>query len=120
MTKPLVDKGIFRHLGDCPTPWPCFVMAVREEVLQNYSSVISQTLSIINEQTQKFKSQPNLDVTLAEKYRQKPEDISQWLTLTEWSQKNISPEVLNQVQNQLWALGLIDKKGTFADIVASV
>ncbi|MBS1534583.1 MAG: ABC transporter substrate-binding protein [Bacteroidetes bacterium] len=120
MTKPLVDQGIFRHLGDCPTPWPCFVMAVREEVLQNYSSVISQTLRIINEQTQKFKSQPNLNVTLAEKYHQKSEDISQWLSLTEWSQKNISPEVLNQVQNQLWALGLIDKKGTFADIVASV
>lgn len=120
MTKPLVDQGIFRHLGDCPTPWPCFVMAVREEVLQNYSSVISQTLSIINEQTQKFKSQPNLQFTLAEKYHQKSEDISQWLSLTEWSQKNISPEVLNQVQNQLWALGLIDKKGTFADIVASV
>ncbi len=120
MTKPLVDQGIFRHLGDCPTPWPCFVVAVREEFLQNHSSIISKTLCIINEQTLKFKSQPNLHVTLAEKYRQKPEDISQWLTLTEWSQKNISPEVLNQVQNQLWALGLIDKKGTFADIVASV
>ena len=29
MTKPLVDKGIFRKIADCPTPWPCFVIAAR-------------------------------------------------------------------------------------------
>jgi hypothetical protein len=36
MTKPLVDKGIFRRIGDCPTPWPCFVIAVRDEILEKY------------------------------------------------------------------------------------
>jgi hypothetical protein len=120
MTQPLVDQGVFRRLGDCPTPWPCFVIAVREEILHENQPLIAQMLEIINEQTQKFKSQPNLDLTLAEHYHQQPEDIRQWLSLTEWSQKNISPEVFNQVQNQLLALGLIDKKGTFADIAASV
>ena len=34
MTKPLVDKGIFDRVADCPTPWPCFVIAVRDEVLE--------------------------------------------------------------------------------------
>ena len=29
-TKPLVDNGIFRRIADCPTPWPCFVIAVRD------------------------------------------------------------------------------------------
>ena len=36
MTQPLVDKGIFRRIADCPTPWPCFVIAVRNEVLENH------------------------------------------------------------------------------------
>lgn len=120
MTQPLVDQGIFRRLGDCPTPWPCFVIAVREEVLQKYPAHIVQTLNIINEQTKSFKTQLGIDMLLADKYHQQPEDIRQWLSLTEWSQKNISPEVIEQVQNQLEALGLIDKKGTFADIVATV
>jgi len=35
MTKPLVDQGIFRRLADCPTPWPCFVIAVRHTFLAN-------------------------------------------------------------------------------------
>ena len=25
-TKPLVDSGVFRRIGECPTPWPCFVI----------------------------------------------------------------------------------------------
>jgi len=35
MTKPLVDKGIFRRLGDCPTPWPSFVIAANEGFLDH-------------------------------------------------------------------------------------
>ncbi len=120
MTQPLVDQGVFRRLADCPTPWPCFVIAVREEFLQKYPALIAQTLNIINEQTKNFKTQSGIDLILADKYQQQPEDIRQWLSLTEWSQKNISPEVFNQVQNQLLALELIDKKGTFADIAATV
>jgi hypothetical protein len=41
MTKPLVDKGIFRRY-DRPTPWPCFVIAVREDVLENIQRLSKQ------------------------------------------------------------------------------
>ena len=34
-TKPYVDKGIFRRIDECPTPWPCFVIAVRDEFLEH-------------------------------------------------------------------------------------
>ena len=33
-TKPLVDNGTFRRIGNCPTPWPCFVIAVREDFIK--------------------------------------------------------------------------------------
>jgi hypothetical protein len=39
MTKPLVDKGIFRRIGIVP-PWPCFVIAVRDEILEKYPEAI--------------------------------------------------------------------------------
>jgi hypothetical protein len=35
MTKPLVDKGILDAWAT-PTPWPCFVIAVREEILEKH------------------------------------------------------------------------------------
>ena len=117
MTKPLVDKGIFRRIADCPTPWPCFVIAVRDEVLEKHSGTVRRILEIINQTTQEFKEIPSIDRTLASKYEQQIEDIREWLALTKWSQKPLSEQMLNKVQNQLLALSIIDKKGIFAEIV---
>ena len=120
MTKPLVDKGIFRRIGDCPTPWPCFVIAVRTEILENNPSIIEKVLEIINQTTVEFKDIPSIDKTLASNYNQKIEDIQEWLSLTQWSQKPLSEKMLNKVQNQLLELKIIDKKGTFEEIVETV
>ena len=120
MTKPLVDKGIFRRIADCPTPWPCFVIAVREEILKNDREIITKILAIINQTTEEFKDIPSIDKTLASNYDQKIEDIQDWLALTTWSQKQITNEMLNKVQNQLFQLKIIDKKGTFEGIVKTV
>jgi ABC-type nitrate/sulfonate/bicarbonate transport system substrate-binding protein len=117
MTKPLVDNGTFRRIADCPTPWPCFVIAVRQEILQTHIQTIQHILEIINRTTSEFKYIPSIDKTLAERYHQKKTDIQQWLSQTRWSQKNITPETLNKVQNQLFDLSLINKKSTFAEMV---
>ena len=120
MTKPLVDKGIFRKLGDCPTPWPCFVIAVRNEVLENQPETVAKILEIINKTTVDFKEIPSIDRTLAENFHQKIEDIQLWMSLTEWSQKPLTEKVLNKIQNQLFDLKIIDKKGTFVEIVKAM
>ena len=63
---------------------------------------------------------PSIDKTLASKYNQKLEDIQEWLSITHWSQKNLEVETLNKIQNQLFDLKIIDKKGTFAEIVKAL
>ena len=120
MTKPLVDSGVFRRVADCPTPWPCFVIAVRDEVLAHEPEIIKEILQIINRQTQTFKEIPGIATELAQKFNQKQNDIAQWLTMTEWSQQPPSEDVLNKVQNQLLELSLIRKKATFAEIVSAL
>lgn len=120
MTKPLVDNGTFRRIADCPTPWPCFVIAVRNEVLKKHPNTIAQILEIINITTEEFKIIPSIDRTLASKYNQKLEDIQEWLSLTHWSQKNLDEKMLNKIQNQLFDLNIIDKKGTFAEMVKAL
>jgi ABC-type nitrate/sulfonate/bicarbonate transport system substrate-binding protein len=119
MTKPYVDKGIFRKIADCPTPWPCFVIAVRDEILKKHPTAIAQILEIINIKTQKFKNIPNINKTLATRYDLKIEEINEWLNLTEWSQKQLSKEMLEKIQNQLLELKIIDKKLTFVTITKS-
>jgi len=110
MTKPIVDSGIFRKLADCPTPWVSFVIAVRNEVLQNDPQTIATILRIINQTTQEFKQIPSIDKTLAILYNQKLEDIQQWLQLTSWSQENMDEKTLDEIQTKLIEFGIIDKK----------
>ncbi|WP_378188023.1 substrate-binding domain-containing protein [Aquimarina sp. W85] len=106
-TKPLVDSGVFRHIADCPTPWPCFVIAVREDVLTNCENDIKTILSIINKQTKSFKNHPAIDTILSKRYQQKLSDIQKWLTLTLWSQSTLSPHILNEIQEKLIKLNII-------------
>lgn len=120
MTKPLVDKGVFKRVADCPTPWPCFVIAVRNEMLDKNPETIQLILELINATTEEFKYIPSIDRTLASRYHLQLEDVQEWLSLTHWSQKNLDEKTLNKVQNQLFDLSLIDKKGTFAKIVRSL
>ncbi len=120
MTQPLVDQGIFRRLADCPTPWPCFVIAVRDEILEKHSDVIARLLQTINRETAKFKQIAGIEKILAQRFGQKTRDLLEWLSLTEWSDQLLTEEMLNNVQNQLLQLGLIDKKSTFAQMVEPV
>jgi len=110
MTKPYVDNGTFRLIDECPTPWPCFVIAVRNEVLENDSASIRTILNIINRTTLDFKSIPSIDTTIANRYGQKLEDVQEWLSLTQWSQETLSEQELENVQDKLVKLDLIENK----------
>ena len=107
-TKPIVDEGIFRRLGDCPTPWPCFVIAARTEIIEEDASLIRHVLDTINLYTSEFKKIPSIDRTLANRYGQQLEDIREWLDLTSWSQQQIDVQVINNVIDTLFKLKLIE------------
>ncbi len=109
-TKPLVDTGIFRHLGDCPTPWPCFVLVGTTDFLEKNAGVVTHIREIINTYTMEFKLIPSMDRTLANRYHQKLLDIQEWLQLTEWSQQQLSKQTLAKVQDTLIELNLISHK----------
>ena len=108
-TKPLVDSGIFRHLGNCPTPWPCFVLVGTDTFLSENKNLIMHILEIINTYTTEFKQIPRIDSTLSNRYHQKLKDIQEWLEMTEWSQKQLPKATLKKVQETLQDLNLIDK-----------
>ncbi len=109
-TKPLVDNSTFRRLGDCPTPWPCFVIAATDNFITTQKGTLAHILEVINLYTEEFKSIPSIDRNLSNAYEQKLEDIKEWLSITEWSQSQMDGKTLSGVQEQLKVLGLIDKQ----------
>lgn len=107
-TKPLVDDGTFKWLGDCPTPWPCFVLAATNAFLEKNTGILDHILEVINTYTSEFKQIPSIDRSLANRYEQKLEDIQEWLSKTTWGQEQVSEKTLNEVQSRLFDLNLVD------------
>ncbi|CAZ98532.1 substrate-binding domain-containing protein [Zobellia galactanivorans] len=109
-TKPIVDQGLFRRLGDCPTPWPCFVVAVTQKFIDEEAATLNHILEVINNYTLEFKEIPSIDRTLANRYGQQLEDIKEWLKITRWGQIQTNPQTIEKVVDTLFDLKLIDKK----------
>lgn len=116
-TKPIVDNGVFRRIGNCPTPWPCFVIAVREDFLKTNLADVKTILDIINNTTQEFKLIPSIDKTIANRYDQKLEDVQEWLSLTEWSQDVIDEKTVETIQQKLFELDIIPNKVPYENLV---
>ncbi|MDB4402261.1 substrate-binding domain-containing protein [Algibacter sp.] len=106
-TKPLVDNGTFRRIDNCPSPWPCFVIAVRENFIKSNKKDLKTILDIINNTTADFKDIPSIDKSIANRYEQQIEDVREWLNITEWSQELIDEKTIMNVQKELFALNII-------------
>lgn len=116
-TKPYVDNGTFRRIGNCPTPWPCFVIAVRNDFLETNENDVKTILNIINTTTAEFKTIPSIDKMIANRYQQQLNDVQEWLGLTEWSQEVISEKTINTIQKELLALDIIHEKWHYNNLV---
>ncbi len=119
-TKPLVQEGVFRRLSDCPTPWPCFVVAANNYLIEKDKGLLRHVLEIINNYTLEFKRIPSIDRTLANRYHLPLQDIRNWLELTRWTQSQLSKQVIDNVQDRLVNLKLISKKIDSSDILTNV
>lgn len=117
-TKPLVDNGTLRRMGNCPTPWPCFVIAVRNEVLEKHHKEVKKVLDIINHQTKDFKNIKNIDKILAKRYEQKLEDIQKWLKITTWNEgKPITKNLITRIQNKMVRFSVIEKSENSSNFI---
>lgn len=84
-TKPLVDEGVFRLLGLLPTPWPAFVLVVRDAFLGEYPALVQRVSSALLLVQQGLKEEKGLIRTLSLRYQLQEEDVSKWLAQTSWA-----------------------------------
>ncbi len=113
-TKPLVDSGVFRRIESVTTPWPCFVIAVRDDILEQDSEAISTIIKVINKQLKKFETPykiKDLDTLLATRYEQQLKDIQEWLSITKWNRKKrVSKKLIHTIQNKLVQFNVISEE----------
>ena len=114
-TKPYVDNGTLKHLGDYVTPWPCFMIAATNNILENQKEAIDKMLKVIYFTSKQFMLSPTSVQEVSDRYNQKLEDVESWFHATEWSVNNdISDKLLKNVLHTLHYAGIIDEKPELA------
>lgn len=109
-TKPLVDSGEFRKIGECRTPWPCFVIAVRQAFIEQYEKELHDILSIINLSCLVLKNNSEAPALIAQRYGIKPEDAMEWFQELEYAyHPEINPKQMTDILHELKDLHIIDQ-----------
>ena len=107
-TKPLVDAGQFKRVGEIPTPWPCFVIVATENVLAKHSSIIEKLRDLVYAYVKEMVKHTDFVKIIAQNYGLEEVDVKEWLQQTQWANNNEIPEsVLMDIVHTLQRLDLI-------------
>lgn len=111
MTKPLVDSGEFRFLGECRTPWPCFAVVATNQFIKKEPELISTVLDIINKSCYALKFKEDEATSMvAWRYQLKLTDAKQWFSELEYAYSEEIDEIqLLSILNDLKSLGIINR-----------
>ncbi len=84
-TKPYVDAGQLRRVGEYLTPWPCFMIAATKKAIAEKPETLIRMLRTIHDSCDYFmQSDDNID-TVAERYGILPNDAASWYHKTSWA-----------------------------------
>jgi ABC-type nitrate/sulfonate/bicarbonate transport system substrate-binding protein len=110
-TQPYVDSGEFRRVGEQPTPWPCFVLAAREAVIQKHPGEIRKIQEIIIKSSAQALFNKKTAEIIAKRYKLKKENVDEWMKQTKWATDILmEKKIINKVSDTLYDLRLIDQK----------
>jgi len=77
-TKPFVDSGEVRLIGEITTPWSCFMIAARKQWIETSTDTITKLYNGLLPAVQQFHSTPGMEGVIATEYGLKPEDAKAW------------------------------------------
>ena len=108
-TKPLVDSGEWRRVGEVDTPWPCFMIAATNDVLERMGPELLEVLRVVREEAEALELSPDAAEVIGTMYGLEDADVSEWLTGMRWScQPAVSHTTLEQVMATLGEVGVLD------------
>lgn len=119
-TKPYVDNGEFKQIGECSTPWPCFVVAATDTFIANNEKVLNDILSIVNLSCLTLKNNSEAPKLIAQRYGIKEADALQWFKELEYAyQPEMSETEWQNILTKLCKFDIINSMPLLEDICYS-
>jgi len=117
-TKPYVDQGKLRRIGEYVTPWPCFVIAVRTELLDESPDAVIRMLRIIHDECDQFMYNEQAIEMVSERYGITKQDAERWFNSTEWAIHGwVSDKMLKNVIFNLTVAGILPEGKELPELI---
>ena len=117
-TKPYVDAGKLRRVGEYKTPWPCFVIAATDNILKTQPDNIIRLLRTIHDSCDDFMKNENAIAMVSQRYGQKIKDVERWYHSTEWAIHGwVSDKMIKSVIYHLRMANIINHKQLIPELI---
>lgn len=110
MTKPLVDAGAFRRVGEFTAPWPAFVVCVSGAVDAGKRAALDRALALVLDEARALRARPDAGELIAARYGLTAADAREWLAATQWSTRvGVAASDVAPACSALGALGVLPR-----------
>lgn len=111
-TKPYVDSGKLRRIGEYRTPWPCFVISATERAIAKKPEALIRMLRTIHDSCDKFMQDSNMVKLVSARYGLELADAERWYHSTEWAIHGwVSDKMLKSVVYHLIKADIVTSQG---------
>ncbi|GJQ08734.1 hypothetical protein GpartN1_g525.t1 [Galdieria partita] len=120
MTKPYVEEGLLKFIGNMPTPWPSVCFLAKKSVINNFKGELFSTLCAIRETACEFRCE-NSDLNneqfgasvdkIVSQFSFKPQDAKSWLESVHFSKDGlVSVSTVQTIAQALCEAGIVDHR----------
>jgi sulfonate transport system substrate-binding protein len=121
MTKPLVDAGRFRRVGEFTAPWPAFVVCAARALDPLRREALGRAVGIALDAARALRARPDAAQLIAARYGLQAGDVAQWLETVRWSEHpRIAADDVAPACMALGSLGVLPRVVDAAECVAPV
>jgi ABC-type nitrate/sulfonate/bicarbonate transport system substrate-binding protein len=110
-TFPFTEQKKCRYIDEVVTPWPCFVIAVRNEVFEQHEELLASMCTIVNERARELKKDEQAVDMIGWRYNLRSGQVANWLAETDWNYDGIQyPLAFEKTVSYLKKLKLISEE----------
>jgi sulfonate transport system substrate-binding protein len=121
MTKPLVDAGQFRRVGEFTAPWPAFVVCASRACDLEQRGALGLVLAAVLDEARTLRARPDAALLIAGRYGLRADDVAEWLPTVRWSERvGISADDVAPACMALGSLGVLPRVVDAAQCVAQL
>lgn len=110
-THPHAEQKKCRYIDEVVTPWPCFVIAVRNDVFEKHEEALKAMCEVVNAKAIEVKENEDMVDIISWRYNLRHSHVENWLIETDWNYNGIAyPLAFEKTVSYLKKLGLISEE----------